>query len=102
MSCSKREGLPLNIVEAMLSANPVVATQNRGHRELIRQGENGFLVDVNDDAAMAAQVLQLLEDDENRQQIGTTACEFAKQYGFVNVKQELDGIYFSDSEGEQP
>ena len=89
VSCSKREGLPLNIVEAMLSANPVVATQNRGHRELIRQGENGFLVDVNDDAAMAAQVLQLLEDDENRQQIGTTACSFAKQYGFVNVKQEL-------------
>ena len=33
--CSKREGLPLNVIESMLSGNPVVATKNRGHRELI-------------------------------------------------------------------
>ena len=89
VSCSKREGLPLNIVEAMLSANPVVATRNRGHRELIRHGENGFLVDVNDTAAMAAQVLKLLGDEEMRQQIGHAASDVAKQYGFINVKKEI-------------
>jgi glycosyltransferase EpsD len=102
VSCSKREGLPLNIVEAMLSANPVVATRNRGHRELIRHGENGFLVDVNDTATMAEQVLKLLGDEEMRQQIGHAASDVAKQYGFINVKRELEGIYASDLQEEQP
>ena len=48
VSCSRREGLPLNIVEAMLSANPVVATKNRGHCELIDHGETGYLIDIDD------------------------------------------------------
>jgi glycosyltransferase EpsD len=46
VSCSKREGLPLNIVEAMMSGVPVVATINRGHRELIHEAETGFLTKV--------------------------------------------------------
>ncbi len=94
VSCSKREGLPLNIVEAMLSGNPVVATQNRGHRELVQPEENGYLVDVNDTEAMAQAVRSLLEDDEKRRKMGANAAIFAKQYGFENVKQALEGIYF--------
>ena len=93
-SCSRREGLPLNIVEAMLCGNPVVATQNRGHRELIREDENGSLVAVNDDAAMANRILKLLGSEEECRRIGETACAFAKQYGFVNVKRQLEEIYF--------
>ena len=94
VSCSRREGLPLNIVEAMLSGNPVVATQNRGHRELIREDENGFLVAVNDEAAMANRLLKLLGSEEECRRIGETACVFARQYGFTNVKRQLEEIYF--------
>ena len=42
ISCSKREGLPLNVVESMLSGTPVVATINRGHRELIKMEKTGI------------------------------------------------------------
>jgi glycosyltransferase EpsD len=94
VSCSKREGLPLNIVEAMLSGNPVVATQNRGHRELVQPEETGYLVDVNDTEAMAQAVLELLGDAEKRCHMGMNAAVFAKQYGFANVKQALEAIYF--------
>ena len=94
VSCSKREGLPLNIVEAMLSGNPVVATQNRGHRELVQPEETGYLVDVNDTEAMAQAVLELLGDAEKRCHMGTNAAVFAKRYGFANVKQALEAIYF--------
>ncbi|MBM7618282.1 glycosyltransferase EpsD [Bacillus tianshenii] len=41
---SFREGLPVNIMEAMACGLPVVASDNRGHRELVKVGWNGFLI----------------------------------------------------------
>lgn len=94
VSCSRREGLPLNIVEAMLSGNPVVATKNRGHRELIRQGETGYLVDVGDEQAMARKVMELLGDEVLRKTMGAEASRQAKKYSVAKVKKELEQIYF--------
>jgi len=94
VSCSHREGLPLNIVEAMLSGNPVVATENRGHRELIQDGANGFLVPQEDDAAMAARVLELLGEASLAERFRSAARELAQAYGYTNVKRELERIYF--------
>ena len=96
VSCSFREGLPLNIVEAMLSGTPAVATENRGHRELIRDGENGFLVPRDDDASMAEAVLSLLEDGALAAGIRENAMTDAVSYGCKNVKSELERIYFSN------
>ena len=42
VSSSKQEGLPINIVEAMAVGLPVVATEIRGHNDLIEDSENGF------------------------------------------------------------
>lgn len=95
VSCSKREGLPLNIVEAMLSENPVVATANRGHCELISEGKNGYIVNVDDVDAMADRIRTLLLDSEKCMNMGKAAKDFALQYGFINVKKELDQIYFN-------
>lgn len=93
VSCSKREGLPLNIVEAMLSGVPVVATQNRGHRELIQDGENGFLIGINDEAMMADKVLNMLCDGKLQEQISIKGVTFAENYTFTQVKKELSNIY---------
>ena len=95
VSCSKREGLPLNIVEAMLSENPVVATANRGHCELIEENKNGFIVQVDDVDSMANHIRELLNDDDMRMKFGKNAREFAVQYGFTSVKKELEKIYFN-------
>jgi glycosyltransferase involved in cell wall biosynthesis len=43
---SRREGLPLAMVEAMLCGRAVVATDVAGHSEIIRDGETGFLADA--------------------------------------------------------
>lgn len=94
VSCSHREGLPLNIVEAMLSGTPVVATDNRGHHELIRDGKNGFLVPQDDADTMTACVLSLLKDTKLADSFRAAALEWAQVYGFRNVKKELEKIYF--------
>ncbi len=91
--CSKREGLPLNVVESMLSGNPVVASFNRGHRELIENGKTGYIVAVDDSEKMAEKVLVMLQDEKQKQYIETNAMMFAQQYTFDNVKKELKAIY---------
>ncbi len=93
VACSKREGLPLNIVESMLAENPIVATKNRGHCELIEHGITGYLVDVDDTDSMAEYVLKLLADTEQMNKMKKNCREFALQYGFEAVTQELKKVY---------
>ncbi len=62
VASSIREGLPVNLLEAMYCGLPVIASHNRGHDTLIVNGENGFLVNQNDSETMAAYARTLLED----------------------------------------
>ena len=98
VSCSYREGLPLNIVESMLSGNPVVASINRGHKELIQDGQNGYLVNSDDADTMADRVLKLFTDSNKAAQFSKNAYNFAMDYCFTSVKKELDDIYFKNSD----
>ena len=94
VSCSYREGLPLNIVESMLSGNPVVATINRGHKELVKDGKTGYLVKLDDADPMADRVQDLLEDSKKAEQFGKNAYNFALDYCFTSVKKELEKVYY--------
>ena len=47
VSSSLREGLPVNIIEAMIMSLPIVAIDARGVRDLVKNNENGFIVNNN-------------------------------------------------------
>jgi glycosyltransferase involved in cell wall biosynthesis len=64
--CSTAEGLSNALMEAMAASLPVVATRVGGNPELVRDGENGFLVPSGDADAMAARLLELLGGDQGR------------------------------------
>lgn len=46
VTASKMEGLPFNVMEALYCALPVVATDIKGHRDLISHGKNGLLTHI--------------------------------------------------------
>jgi glycosyltransferase involved in cell wall biosynthesis len=64
------EGLPLVHMEAMGAGLPVVATDVGGAREVIQAGENGYLVAIDDAAAFAAAIRQLLADPDRARKMG--------------------------------
>ena len=97
ISCSRREGLPLNIIEAMLSRNPVVATHNRGNDELVRDGETGYLVQVGDVDALAQRLCTLLASPELADQMGRQGLVLATGYTAPVVQEELKEIYFGEA-----
>ena len=93
LSCSYREGLPMNIVEAMLLGKPVVASYNRGHRELIVPDVPGYMVPPADANAYAEKIAVLLNDGELADRMGQAGYEIAQLYADTNVRQELQAIY---------
>ena len=60
------EGMPGVLIEAGLSAVPVVATAVPGVEAIVVDGETGFVVDVDDFDAMVAAVASLLTDSVRR------------------------------------
>ncbi|MCQ2484193.1 MAG: glycosyltransferase family 4 protein [Clostridia bacterium] len=90
---SIREGLPVNVMEALACGLPIVLSDNRGHRALTDNGKNGYIVDVNDYEAMAKRIEKLLYDEELYAKVSAFAVESVKPYSKENVLEELKVIY---------
>lgn len=69
---SHHEGLPRALVEALAAGVPVVATAVDGNVEVVRDGENGYLVPRGQVAAMSQRVVELVLDPALRRQLAAT------------------------------
>jgi glycosyltransferase involved in cell wall biosynthesis len=74
---SHREGFGVVCLEAMAHGRPVVASAVGGLRDLVVDGETGFLVPPRDQAALGAALRRLLDDRELRERLGAAARERA-------------------------
>lgn len=92
VSCSIREGLGLNVIESMMSGNTFIATKNRGHNELIKDGYNGFLVDIHDSKTLAERLIFLMENQDIKRQMENNAIEFVKRYSLDETRKEMTSI----------
>ena len=74
-STSAREGWGMSITEAAACGTPAVATDIAGHRDAVRAGQSGMLVEPNADFASALE--QVLTDEELRTRLSAGAIERA-------------------------
>lgn len=93
VSCSFREGLPLNIMEGMLCAKPIVASNNRGHRELITHEQHGLLFSAVDVQALSAAIMQILASPVDALRYAKAALSKGQQYADISIIQELRELY---------
>ena len=75
---SRGEGLSQGLLEAMALGLPVVASRAGGNSDLIRHGEDGWLVPARDGPAFAAALERLLGDAELRRALGQEARRTAR------------------------
>lgn len=93
VSMSRREGLGLNIIEAMMCGKPIVAAENRGHRDLINSGKGGFLVGANDSDALADRIKVLCDNKALCSEMGNYNLGAAGPFSMENIAGELQKIY---------
>lgn len=97
VSMSYREGLPLNIMEAMLCGKPVIASDNRGHRELIKDGETGYLLPPDGVKELSEKILELCRHKDIRNKMSCRARAEVEPFKSKNVISELKKIYGLDN-----
>jgi glycosyltransferase EpsD len=93
VASSIREGLPLNIMEAMACGLPVVASTNRGHSELVQDSVNGYIVPNEDYRLFAKHLLELSKSTDLRKQMQSESLRRVQQYSLSQVARELIEIY---------
>jgi L-malate glycosyltransferase len=91
---SRSEGFCNALLEAMACGVPSVVTRVGGNPEAIREGENGFMVPVEDDAAAAERLLEVLRNPERAARIGESGRTSAQtQFSAEAMIKSLISLY---------
>ena len=76
---SKSEGFSNSILEYMSAAKPVVATRVGGAGEAVIENETGFLIESDDDEALANRLVELLQNPEKSNRFGRRGREIVEE-----------------------
>lgn len=91
---SETEGCSNSVLEAMAVGKPVVATDVGGNRELIDDGETGFLVRLGDTEALAEAVIRLLRNPVLAREMGQKAREEAmRRFSVESMVNQYETLY---------
>lgn len=88
------EGLPGVLLEAFYCKTPVVAYDVGGIREIVINGETGFLVAKGDETSFAETVIQVIENKENSKRLSEKAYELVTtKYMNAEIAKAFLNIY---------
>ena len=88
------EGFGLVLVEAESMGLPLVSYACPcGPRDIIRDGQDGFLVERGDMKTFAARLRQLIEDEELRRRMGQAAKVNSQRFSLDNVMKQWEALF---------
>ena len=93
VSSSRSEGLPFNLMESMYFGLPVLASEVKGHTDLITNGETGLLYPYGDIRACAAGMRLLYQDAELRTRLARSEKESVTRYDLSLVLPQVMSYY---------
>lgn len=96
VSGSRREGLPVCIQEAMACGKPVVVTDIRGHRDLVEDGVQGFLVQGTRVQDMARAMERVLRDRKLAGAMGDRGRRRVEELDVNTVREKYRKLYHLD------
>jgi glycosyltransferase involved in cell wall biosynthesis len=93
---SGNEGTPVSAIEALAAERPVVATRVGGVPDVVRDGEDGFLVEPGDVKALAGRLRALASDPALRARMGASGrARVLSRYSVGRLIDDVDRLYRS-------
>ena len=89
---SRFEGMPMTIIEAMGTGLPIVASKVGGVPDMLEDGTSGLLVPCQPDAVAQA-ALQLLQQEDLREKLGTNALKNSRVFGADHMARCYFDLY---------
>lgn len=93
VSASRREGLPVNVMEAMATGLPLVVTDCRGNRDLVKNGKNGFVVGIDDVKGMAEAIERIYSSVEMQKKFREENLRIINKYSLEVISKNMKNIY---------
>ena len=91
---SRLEGLGIVILEAMAAGKPIVATNVGGIPELIESGQNGILVEADEEGKLASTIVNVLSDNSLARVIGENNIQKVREhYSWEVAAQKAEHLY---------
>ncbi|MBE9575075.1 MAG: glycosyltransferase family 4 protein, partial [Proteobacteria bacterium] len=92
---SLNEGMGRVLVEAMAAGKPIVASNVGGIPDLVKDGQNGFLVKPGDSKSLSFAIKKLLDDKKMREEMGKKGRAMAGNYSVKKMVKKIDALYAS-------
>lgn len=100
---SRHEGLGSIVVEAWYHGCPIVATASQGPGELIEHGATGLLSPVDDAAALAGNIRQLLDDPAAARALAdNAAAHYRAHYSRATISRSYRDLLFDIAGRDRP
>lgn len=94
-SASKREGLPVNIMEGMACGKVCIVSSNRGHNSLIQDNQNGLIFRLNNSQEMIEKIVSVYKDKNLYKRLAEKASQDSVQYDEKLAVKFMSDLYTS-------
>jgi glycosyltransferase involved in cell wall biosynthesis len=92
INCSRYDGMPLALLEAMAAGLPVLATAAGGSEDVIDPGRSGYLIPP-DEGFVAGLMAKITGDGALRSALGAAARVTAARYSWDRIAQQYRAVY---------
>ncbi|MFI3283608.1 MAG: glycosyltransferase family 4 protein [Erysipelotrichaceae bacterium] len=90
---SKREGLPVSLIEAMAAGLIPIVTNVRGNRDVVENGKTGFIIEVGDSQALLNDYKKIKNQFINLQQMKTDSYDSLSLYHIKKIESKILSLY---------
>jgi len=95
VSSSRQEGLPVNVMEAMATSLPLIVSDCRGNKDLVKHMGNGLLVTKDDEGEYAKSILKLYNDRKLKERLSASSLQMISDFSLETIIDDMSIIYKS-------
>lgn len=95
VTASKKEGLPFNVIEALGCKKTVIASDIKGHRDIIKDGESGFLFNLDNPEELVRKIIAAYKGElaPSKEKMASQYKKFSKEEVFEETLSAIkEGI----------